>query len=131
HVKEAPVESIVDFRRGLEFARLPWPLRGWLLWLGLHASGRWRERFFGTFSVTSPAAAGAGMLHLITPVACTPLYGRFDERGRLDVRLTFDHRVLDGATAARALVVMESVLKGAILEELRPSGFVGSRLAAG
>ena len=30
-------------------------------------------------------------------------YGLFDAGGNLDVRLTFDHRVLDGAPMARAL----------------------------
>ena len=58
--------SIPGFRRALRLARLPWPLRRLGMWLGLHASGRLRERFFGTFSLSSPAAQGAGMLSLIT-----------------------------------------------------------------
>ena len=42
----------------------------------------------------------------------------FDSAGNLDVRLTFDHRVLDGATAARTLVELERVLLGPVLTEL-------------
>ena len=41
----------------------------------------------------------------------------FDPSGRLDVRLSFDHRVLDGATAANALGEMEAVLLGDIKNE--------------
>ena len=119
HAKETPVESVASFRRSLDLARLPWPLRGWLMRFALHASGRWRERFFGTFGISSPAAAGAGMLHLISPLACALHYGLFDEQGRLDVRLTFDHRVLDGATAARALAALDGVLCNEILTEIR------------
>jgi hypothetical protein len=119
HVKEAPVESVPSFRRSLRLGALPWPLRGWMTWLGVHASGRYRERFFGTFCVSSPAESGAGLLQLISPLACALHYGLFDEHGRLDVRLTFDHRVLDGAAAARCLMAMEGVLRGSILAEIR------------
>jgi hypothetical protein len=118
HFKEAPVESLPSCQRALSLARLPWPIRGWLMWLAVHASGRWRERHFGTFGLSSPAAAGAGLLNLILPLSCGLHYGLFDEHGDLDVRLTFDHRVLDGATAARALAALESVLNDSILKEL-------------
>jgi hypothetical protein len=114
-----PVERIAGFRRALRLARLPWPLRRLGMWLGLHASGRLRERFFGTFSLSSPAAQGAGLLSLITALTATLHYGLFDAAGRLDMRLTFDHRVLDGATAARALVALEDVLRGPILAEVK------------
>src|SRR5262249_38479640 len=65
-----PVERIAGFRRALRLARLPWPLRRLGMWLGLHASGRLRERFFRTFSLFSIAAQGARMLKL--PTAPTP-----------------------------------------------------------
>jgi hypothetical protein len=119
-----PVERVAGFRRALRLARLPWPLRRLGMWLGLHASGRLRERYFGTFSLSSPAAQGAGMLSLLTALTATLHYGLF-EGGRLDLRLTFDHRVLDGATAARALVALENVLRGPILAEVRSQGSEG------
>jgi pyruvate/2-oxoglutarate dehydrogenase complex dihydrolipoamide acyltransferase (E2) component len=46
-------------------------------------------------------------------------YGQFEPDGTLDVRLTYDHRVLDGSTVARALVALEAVLHGEILAELK------------
>jgi pyruvate/2-oxoglutarate dehydrogenase complex dihydrolipoamide acyltransferase (E2) component len=45
-------------------------------------------------------------------------YGLFDDRGHLPARLTFDHRVLDGAFVARGLVELEEVLQTAIRQEL-------------
>lgn len=120
--RSAPLAEVVSFRRALRLARLPWPLRPAAMWLGLHASGRLRERAFGTFSLSSPAAQGAGLLHLITALTATLHYGLFDPAGRLDMRLTFDHRVLDGATAARALAAMEAALRGPLLQELRRPG---------
>ena len=59
------------------------------------------------------------MLHLISPLTATLHYGLLDAGGGLDMRLTFDHRVFDGATAARALVALEKTLRGTILTEMR------------
>jgi hypothetical protein len=117
--KNEPLTSNASFRRTLRLGRLPWPLRRLAWWLGLKASGRQRARYFGTFVVTSTAAHGAGMLHLLTPLTIALHYGLFDAAGNLDVRLTFDHRVLDGAPMARALADMERVLLHDILAELR------------
>jgi hypothetical protein len=118
HAQTAPLAEVASFRKALRLARLPWPLRPAAMWVGLHASGRLRERGLGTFSLSSPAAQGAGMLHLLTALTATLHYGLFDRDGRLDMRLTFDHRVLDGATAARALAAMEAALRGPLLAEL-------------
>jgi pyruvate/2-oxoglutarate dehydrogenase complex dihydrolipoamide acyltransferase (E2) component len=46
-------------------------------------------------------------------------YGLFDEANRLDMRITFDHRAIDGAPVARALTEMEEVLNHDILEEIQ------------
>ena len=43
----------------------------------------------------------------------------FDAGGGVDVRVSYDHRVLDGATAARALCRLEETLNGPIVMELR------------
>ena len=51
-------------------------------------------------------------------------YGPIGPDGQADVRLVYDHRVLDGATVAAALAHLEDVLHGPILAEL-------SDLAAG
>ena len=119
HAKEAPVESVAEYRLFLRLARLPWPLRRFVLWLSFHASGRLREQHLGTFGLTSTAYEGAGLLQLITPLTATLHYSLLDADGGLEMRLTFDHRVLDGAEAARALVALEKTLTGAILAEVR------------
>ena len=41
----------------------------------------------------------------------------FDTAGGVEMRLSFDHRVLDGATAAVALADMEGVLHEEITQE--------------
>jgi hypothetical protein len=45
-------------------------------------------------------------------------YGVIEPEGGVDVRLTYDHRVLDGATVARALVRMEQLRDTTIRNEL-------------
>ena len=46
-------------------------------------------------------------------------YGVFSSDDGLDVRIIFDHRVIDGATVARALMRLEEMLNGPVAEELR------------
>src|SRR5262245_15194058 len=121
YFKNTPVMEVSRFRRALRFAAKPWPIRRLSMWLGLHGSGRWRERLIGTFGLSSPASQGAGLVSLVTGLTATIHYGLFDSDGRLDVRLTFDHRALDGAGAARALVALEETLRGPILQELTAS----------
>jgi hypothetical protein len=85
----------------------------------LNLLGRRRCHNFGTFGLTSVAGQGAGILNLVPLLTTTLHYGLFDEKGCLDVRLAFDHRVLDGALAAEALFQLETVLLGQILDEVR------------
>jgi pyruvate/2-oxoglutarate dehydrogenase complex dihydrolipoamide acyltransferase (E2) component len=42
-----------------------------------------------------------------------------DVDGNIVVRLTFDHRIFDGALAGRALSRLDQVLNSSVLEELR------------
>lgn len=119
--KEGPVEDLRAYRRSLALGRMPWPARRWFWWAALNASGRRRCHNFGTFSLSSIASQGAGLLHTIPILTSTLHYGLFDERGRLDVRITWDHRVMDGAVIARVLADLESVLNREIVRELAPS----------
>jgi hypothetical protein len=100
-------------------AWLPRPLRRLLWWAALNLSGRRRVRLLGTFGVSTVAGLGAGTLFLPSPLTTTLNYGPVAEDGSVEVRLLFDHRVLDGATMARALADMERVLNCEILAELR------------
>ena len=116
-----PVRDVLFFRRWLAFARLPMPLRRLLIWIGLNW-GRQRANYFGSFLVTSYAALGAEALRPLSPATTSLTYGLIDETGSVAVRVTYDHRVLDGATMARALFRLEAVLNGQIAAELaRPT----------
>ena len=117
--KEERVENIGLFRRALKVSRLPGPLRRFLWWFGLSAWGRKRAHYMGTFGVTSYASLGAASLHPLSPLTTTLNYGVIEPDGTVDVRLTYDHRVLDGASVARALAELERVLTHEILAELR------------
>jgi len=117
--KEAPLEGVPAFRRGLAVSRLPLPLRRFVWWFGLNVWGRKRAHYLGTFGVSVYGGLGAASLHPLSPLTSVLNYGVIDGDGNVDVRLVYDHRVLDGATVARALEDMERVLKWEILAELR------------
>jgi hypothetical protein len=114
----APVESIKDFRRTMTFARLPKPIRRALWWICLNW-GRQRGNYFGTFGVSVYSALNAESLHPLSPLTTLLNYGVMSSDGVLDVRIIYDHRVMNGATVARALARLEEILNSVIFEEAR------------
>ncbi|PRY32621.1 hypothetical protein [Umezawaea tangerina] len=116
--KTAPLGTLRSFRRILGLSGLPFPVRRLVWWLAVQARGPWRARFLGTFAASITASEGGASLHQLSPLTTTLNYGQLEPDGTLDVRLTYDHRVLDGSTVARALVALEDVLRGEILAEL-------------
>jgi hypothetical protein len=114
----APVESVPTFAQAMLLSRFPLPVRRLVWWLGLYSDGACRGHFFGTFGISVVGSLGAAGLHILSPLTSTINYGTFEPDGALDVRLTYDHRVLDGAPAARALADLEEVLHGQIHDEL-------------
>jgi hypothetical protein len=122
HFMETPVEQIDSYRRVRRVSSLPGPLRRLLMWATLNLFGRRRCHNMGTFGLTSVAGQGAGLLHLVPLLTSTLHYGLLDGQGCLDMRLAFDHRVLDGATAAETLAHLEGALLGEILDEVRTLG---------
>jgi hypothetical protein len=119
HGATAPVEEFTSYRRATRVSYLPGTIRRGLMWLTLNWLGRRRCHNFGTFGITSVAERGAGVLHTIPLLTSMIHYGMFDDKGRLDVRFTFDHRVLDGVPAAEVMVALEGVLLGEILAEVK------------
>lgn len=118
HAKTAPVETIPEFRRMIAYSKVPWPLRT-LCWRYAYGfAGSIRAFNFGTFGLSSTAASGSTALNLISPVATTLNYGPLDAAHSLDVRLHFDHHVLDGLEAASVLAELEEVLNTIIVQEL-------------
>jgi hypothetical protein len=118
HGSTAPVESIKDFRRTMDFARLPKPIRRALWWICLNW-GRQRGNYFGTFGVSVYSGLNAESLHPLSPLTTLLNYGVMSSDGVLDVRIIYDHRVMNGATVARALARLEEILNSVILEEVR------------
>ena len=117
-LKEQPVETIASFRRALNLSRVPRPLRRLIWSVALNAWGRKRAHYMGTFGVSVYSGLGAASLHPLSPLTTTLNYGTIDATGGVDVRLIYDHRVLDGASVARALQRLEDVLNTAILAEM-------------
>lgn len=117
----APVDEVREFRDLLRLGGLPGPVRRAALWLGLNLA-RVRGGKFGTFGLTVYSALGAQSLHPLSPLTTTLTYGVVGPDGAVDVRLVYDHRVLDGATVARALAALEAELTGPVLAELRRMG---------
>jgi hypothetical protein len=117
HFNEAPLSEIKEFRRVLILGRLPWPLRRFLMWLALNIGPR-RIKFFGNFALSVYSALGADSLRPLAPCTVVLNYGVIDADGAVDVRFNYDHRVMDGATVARALQTLEKILTHDIIGEL-------------
>lgn len=116
---EKPVQELRSHQRAMAVASIPWPLRRLFWWCALNLFGRRRCHNYGTFSLTSVGSRGAGLLG-VAPILTTALhYGQIDSQGKVDVRLSWDHRVMDGSTLARALVDLEKHLNTEIAEEIR------------
>jgi hypothetical protein len=122
HFKNAPVWSIGLYRQALRVSRLPRPLRRLLWWVGLNSSGPKRAKRMGTMGLSTYSGLGAESLHPMSPLTTTLNYGVIGADGDVDVRLIYDHRVLDGSTVATALAELDKVLSGEVLAELRNLG---------
>ncbi|MFO0927701.1 MAG: hypothetical protein U0736_11795 [Gemmataceae bacterium] len=116
--KDRPLTSAAALRRQLRLARLPWPVRRLIWRAALNLNGRLRARFFGTFGVSGYAGLGASSLHPRGLLTSTLSYGTVEPDGGVDVRVIYDHRVMDGSTVARALADLERVLTHEIVAEL-------------
>jgi hypothetical protein len=117
HFNEAPLSEIKEFRRVLILGSLPWPLRRFLMWLALNIGPR-RIKFFGNFALSVYSALGADSLRPLAPCTVVLNYGVIGADGAVDVRFNYDHRVMDGATVARALQTLEKILTHDIIGEL-------------
>ncbi len=73
----------------------------------------------GTFGISVYASLGAASLHPLSPLTTTLNYGVLKQDGSVNVRLIYDHRVLDGANVARALADLEHILVNDICREIK------------
>lgn len=118
-VRSAPVDEVKPFRRALSMLRLPRPVRRAVMWLGLRVCGPWREQYFGTCTVSSVAAGGGALTFALCPHTAFFAPAPVAPDGATTLRLFYDRRVIDAATADAALAAVEEALCGPVLAELR------------
>ena len=121
--KDCAVGELAPFRAVRSLSRLPGFLRRMAWWFTLEWSGRWRARKCGTFGVSSCGMLGAESLNLLSPLTASLTFGPVSTKGRVRVRIIFDHRVCDGAVVARALARLEEIMAEEILAELKEDAF--------
>lgn len=124
HLRElqtAPVWSVSSYRSSLRFGQLPTLLQRLVLWNKLDVSGERHVKYIGTFGMTNYGMLGAESLHPLGPQSTVLTLSPIRPNGDVNVKLVYDHRILDGGTIARGLACLEDVLHGAILTELRQS----------
>jgi hypothetical protein len=116
--KTAPLKSISCFRRALQIGRYPRFLRRFLWAVSLNLNGNKRAHRLGTFGVSVYSGLGAASLNPISPLTATVNYDVIHPDGTVDVRIIYDHRVMDGGTVARGLAHMERILNEDLVVEL-------------
>ncbi|MBK9142996.1 MAG: 2-oxo acid dehydrogenase subunit E2 [Candidatus Melainabacteria bacterium] len=118
------------------FNNMPWLLRRFILWAGTNFPA-FRLRYMGaTFGLSS--LGKFGMRVLVPPCVTTSTFGvgEVEQRavvrdGRIEIRpmmtiaLNFDHRILDGAPAARFLQDVRRLLEGGL------EGYIVAELSQG
>jgi hypothetical protein len=124
--RDQPMESLREFRHALRLGRTPGPLRRLLQWYAYNGSGRLRARHVGTFGVSSLNMEDTDTLRPLSIWTTMLHFGVPEKNGDFYVRLTFDHRVLDGMVTAWALHELERTLKREIVGELQAMRVRGS-----
>jgi hypothetical protein len=112
----APIEESSLHRKLIALAQLPLFIRR-LIW-GLCLNSPRLRRALGTYGISSVARLETELGISRTPLPCLLSYGPADPDGNVNVRLSFDHRIFDGALAGRTLLRLDQVLNSSILEEL-------------
>lgn len=115
--KEAPPSESRHLHRLLRFARLPWPLRRLMLRFAL-ATGAPLLRYGGTFAISSLGSRQAAIVDSVSVLPSFLSYGPIAADGGVDLFLSFDHRVMDGADGAAALRGLEAAMEGPVAAEL-------------
>lgn len=100
-----PISSF--FRDGLKMERRIGPIRALTWSLLMQWCGRRRAKHLGTFSISNLGGWGALNAHHPLVTATSLSMGPIAPSGECDVVLLCDHRVLDGALAAKILLDLE------------------------
>ncbi len=116
--REGELASISPFRQLLRLGRLPKLLRRFAYWMTLYFSGYKRARRLGTFMMSSLGNLGIEQIHPLTPLTTYFTFGPIRPDGWVNLKIIYDHRVMDGRTVGRALVDLESILNYELVREL-------------
>lgn len=122
---ESDMSSMEHLDRQHRFNNMPWLFRRFILWISMRYPNI-RLRFMGaTFGLSSIGKWGAKAL--IPPCVSTSTFGigEVEERavvrdGKVEIRpmmtitLNFDHRIIDGAPAARFMADVKRLLEGGL-----------------
>jgi hypothetical protein len=114
---DTPIEDSRFCRALITLTRLPLLIRRSFWGLCLNVP-RLRRYSLGTYGISSAARWQAELGTSRTPHPCLMSYGPADAQGNVNVRLSFDHRIFDGALAGRILSRLDQVLNASILKEL-------------
>jgi len=126
-LRETPVQEVAEFRQVLRLGRMPRIIRRLALSYALYLGGGFRRaKRLGTFMVSSYGTLGAEQLHPLTPLTTLLTFGPISAEGEVNVKMVYDHRILDGRYIARGLAELEQVLNHELAHEL----VTGKRLAA-
>jgi hypothetical protein len=125
--REDELATISPFRQLMRLGRLPRRLRRFLLWTTLYFSGYRRARRLGTFMMSSLGNLGIEQIHPLTPLTTYFTFGPIQADGWVNLKIIYDHRVMDGRTVARALVDLENILNHEMVAELERKSEVRSQ----
>ena len=112
------VWSVPSFRQILRLGRMPKLLRRFAFWSSLNFSGGKRAKRMGTFHLSSLGNYGVEQHHPLTPLTTYFTFGPIQPDGRVNIKIVYDHRVMDGRCVARILVDLEKILNTTVLNEL-------------
>ena len=125
--REDDLASISPFRQLMRLGRMPRFLRRFVYWSTLYFSGYKRAKRFGTFMMSSLGNLGIEQMHPLTPLTTYFTFGPVRPDGWVNLKIVYDHRVMDGRTVARALVDLESTLNHKLVAELDQRSELGDR----
>lgn len=112
----SPIDSF--FRDGIKMEKRPWLLRKLTWRILMRWSGRRRAKHLGTFSLSNLGGWGALNAHYPLVTGTGLSMGPLQSDGCCEVVLLCDHRVIDGALAAKVLELFEHKLTTEAIEEM-------------
>lgn len=113
-----PVDTIPAFKHLMQWASRPWWMLRFVFWSTLNWSGATRAKRFGTFCISSLGNQGVEQVHPLSPHTTYFTFGPISEDGEVELKIIYDHRVMDGRTVGRIFQELEKTLNGQMVQEI-------------